>query len=87
MTSKTPPLTSEIGESARIFSPRDMVQVVEPEGLQDAKVTRAPKRVSTSVIHAVSISSEPSAMGTRILGAEKVDAELAEVDMDNLLDL
>ncbi len=51
--------------------------------MTDAVVTSAPKRVRVSVIQVVSISSDPSAIGTStrldILRAEDVKARLAVV--------
>ena len=45
--------------------PRLIVQTSSPSGFTLATVTLAPNLVSVSVMHAVSISSESSAMGTR----------------------
>lgn len=49
-------------QSAWICNPRLIVQRSEEE--TEATVTLAPNRVNVSVMHEVSISSEPSAMGT-----------------------
>ena len=45
--------------------PRLMVQTKLSPGMTDAIVTEAPNLVNVSVIHVVSISSLPSAIGTR----------------------
>jgi hypothetical protein len=44
--------------------PRLILQTSSPSGMTEATVTFAPKRVKVSVMHVVSISSDPSAIGT-----------------------
>lgn len=61
--------------------PRLILQMSSPPGMTDAVVTSAPKRVSVSVMHVVSISSEPSAMGTSTrLDILKADVRKARLD-------
>jgi hypothetical protein len=62
--------------STRTLMPRLIVQVKAPSFLTDAIVTSAPKRVSVSVMAVVSISSEPSAIGTKTFLAMSVVVEV-----------
>ncbi len=48
----------------RTLMPLLILQTSSPPGMTEAVVTSAPKRVRVSVMHVVSISSDPSAMGT-----------------------
>lgn len=57
------PLRSKFNSKLTLM-PRLIVHVKDPSFLTDAIVTSAPKRVNVSVIDVVSISSEPSAIGT-----------------------
>ena len=67
----------------RTLMPRLILQMSWPSGMTEAVVTSAPKRVRVSVMQVVSISSDPSAIGTStrldILRAEDAKARLAVV--------
>ena len=57
------PTQSSIILSATTLSPRDILHVVLP-GITEASVTKHPARTRVSWMPVVSISSEPSAIGT-----------------------
>ena len=66
----------------RTLIPRLMVQTKLSPGMTDAIVTEAPNLVNVSVIHVVSISSLPSAIGTRTFFFDIFREEVA--DEENL---
>ena len=72
------PKYSRRNATQHTLMPRLILHTSCPSGITDAVVTSAPKRVSVSVMHVVSISSDPSAIGTStrldILRAEDVRA-------------
>eukprot|EP00964_Phaeocystis_antarctica_P160396 scaffold131959_cov63-Phaeocystis_antarctica.AAC.4 len=66
MASHCLPTHSLMVQSATTVRPRASLTVVRPSGMTDAVTTVAPARASTSVMHASSMSSEASAIGTRM---------------------